>query len=178
MAGFRDRRRPRLGQQHKRLRLARGHDRGRYCPTIHCCIARPRQITHRLVMPIRNPALAPLRWGIAAMLSRGSCSGSDRWPRTNFLYPAAFSGSAIYRSQQRDFILILDLVDGPRYDRGRLLRLSAALRGGCIMTDKLNIVLVHGAFGDGSHWRHIIPRLYQAGHRVMAAQNPLTSWCR
>ena len=43
------------------------------------------------------------------------------------------------------------------------------------MTDKLNIVLVHGAFGDGSHWRHIIPRLYQAGHRVMAAQNPLTS---
>ena len=43
------------------------------------------------------------------------------------------------------------------------------------MTDKLNIVLVHGAFGDGSHWRHIIPRLYQAGHRAMAAQNPLTS---
>jgi pimeloyl-ACP methyl ester carboxylesterase len=43
------------------------------------------------------------------------------------------------------------------------------------MTDKLDIVLVHGAFGDGSHWRHIIPGLYQAGHRVMAAQNPLTS---
>jgi pimeloyl-ACP methyl ester carboxylesterase len=43
------------------------------------------------------------------------------------------------------------------------------------MTDKLNIVLVHGAFADGSHWRHIIPRLYEAGHRVMAAQNPLTS---
>jgi pimeloyl-ACP methyl ester carboxylesterase len=43
------------------------------------------------------------------------------------------------------------------------------------MADKLNIVLVHGAFGDGSHWRHIIPGLYQAGHRAMAAQNPLTS---
>ncbi|MFG1932163.1 alpha/beta hydrolase [Mycobacterium sp. NPDC048908] len=43
------------------------------------------------------------------------------------------------------------------------------------MTDKLNIVLVHGAFADGSHWRHIIPGLYEAGHRVMAAQNPLTS---
>src|SRR3982074_2864035 len=43
------------------------------------------------------------------------------------------------------------------------------------MTDKLNVVLVHGAFGDGSHWRHIIPALYQAGHRAMAAQNPLTS---
>jgi pimeloyl-ACP methyl ester carboxylesterase len=43
------------------------------------------------------------------------------------------------------------------------------------MTDKPNIVLVHGAFADGSHWRQIIPRLCQAGHRVMAAQNPLTS---
>jgi pimeloyl-ACP methyl ester carboxylesterase len=43
------------------------------------------------------------------------------------------------------------------------------------MTDKLNIVLVHGAFADGSHWRHIIPGLFAAGHRVMAAQNPLTS---
>jgi hypothetical protein len=35
------------------------------------------------------------------------------------------------------------------------------------MTDKLNIVLAHGAFADGSHSRHIIPGLYQAGHRVM-----------
>jgi pimeloyl-ACP methyl ester carboxylesterase len=43
------------------------------------------------------------------------------------------------------------------------------------MTDKPRIVLVHGAFADGSHWRHIIPRLYEAGHRLMAAQNPLTS---
>src|ERR1700736_1809842 len=43
------------------------------------------------------------------------------------------------------------------------------------MTDKLNIVLVHGAFADGSHWRHIIPGLFAAGHRVMAAPNPLTS---
>jgi pimeloyl-ACP methyl ester carboxylesterase len=43
------------------------------------------------------------------------------------------------------------------------------------MTDKLNIVLVHGAFADGSNWRHIVPGLAQAGHRVMAAQNPLTS---
>jgi hypothetical protein len=43
------------------------------------------------------------------------------------------------------------------------------------MKEKLNIVLVHGAFGDGSHWRHIIPRLRGAGHRAMAAQNPLTS---
>ena len=43
------------------------------------------------------------------------------------------------------------------------------------MTNKANIVLVHGAFADGSHWRHIIPRLYEMGYRVMAVQNPLTS---
>ena len=43
------------------------------------------------------------------------------------------------------------------------------------MTDKVNVVLVHGAFADGSHWRHIIPGLLAAGHQVMAAQNPLTS---
>jgi hypothetical protein len=40
--------------------------------------------------------------------------------------------------------------------------------------DKLGILLVHGPFGDGSHWRHIIPGLHRVGHRVMAAQNPLT----
>lgn len=43
------------------------------------------------------------------------------------------------------------------------------------MTDKPNIVLVHGAFADGSHWRPIIPGLFAAGHQAMAAQNPLTS---
>jgi pimeloyl-ACP methyl ester carboxylesterase len=43
------------------------------------------------------------------------------------------------------------------------------------MPDKINIVLVHGAFADGSHWRHVIPGLYRAGYRVVAAQNPLTS---
>lgn len=44
-----------------------------------------------------------------------------------------------------------------------------------IVANKPSIILVHGAFADGSHWRHIIPKLCEAGHRVMAAQNPLTS---
>lgn len=43
------------------------------------------------------------------------------------------------------------------------------------MAEKVNIVLVHGAWGDGSHWRHVIPTLHNAGHRVVAVQNPLTS---
>jgi len=43
------------------------------------------------------------------------------------------------------------------------------------MVTKPNIVLVHGAWGDGSHWRHVIPPLHARGYRVCAAQNPLTS---
>ena len=39
----------------------------------------------------------------------------------------------------------------------------------------LSIILVHGAWGDGSHWRHVIPLLHKAGYKVRAAQNPLTS---
>ena len=43
------------------------------------------------------------------------------------------------------------------------------------MPDKPNILLVHGAFGDASHWRHVIPPLHEKGYRVLAVQNPLTS---
>ena len=38
-----------------------------------------------------------------------------------------------------------------------------------------NIVLVHGAFADGSSWAKIIPLLQAKGYNVIAAQNPLTS---
>jgi pimeloyl-ACP methyl ester carboxylesterase len=42
-------------------------------------------------------------------------------------------------------------------------------------TKDLNIVLVHGAWGDGSHWQHIIPALHKEGYKVRSVQNPLTS---
>jgi pimeloyl-ACP methyl ester carboxylesterase len=38
-----------------------------------------------------------------------------------------------------------------------------------------NIVLVHGAFADGTSWSKIIPILEARGYRVTAVQNPLTS---
>jgi pimeloyl-ACP methyl ester carboxylesterase len=38
-----------------------------------------------------------------------------------------------------------------------------------------NIVLVHGAFADGSSWAKIIPLLEAKGYHVTAVQNPLTS---
>ncbi len=37
------------------------------------------------------------------------------------------------------------------------------------------IVLVHGAFADGSGWRNVIPLLEKDGYTVTAVQNPLTS---
>jgi pimeloyl-ACP methyl ester carboxylesterase len=39
----------------------------------------------------------------------------------------------------------------------------------------MNIVLVHGAWADGSSWRGVIGRLQQAGHNVTAPQFPLTN---
>src|SRR5664279_746187 len=38
-----------------------------------------------------------------------------------------------------------------------------------------NVVLVHGAWADGSSWAEIIPLLQAAGLKVTAVQNPLTS---
>lgn len=38
-----------------------------------------------------------------------------------------------------------------------------------------NVVLVHGAFADGSGWRGVYERLTARGYRVTIAQNPLTS---
>lgn len=38
-----------------------------------------------------------------------------------------------------------------------------------------HILLVHGAWSDGSAWRKIIPTLLGRGHRVTAVQLPLTS---
>jgi pimeloyl-ACP methyl ester carboxylesterase len=38
-----------------------------------------------------------------------------------------------------------------------------------------NIVLVHGAFADGTSWYKVIPLLQQMGYNVVAAQNPMLS---
>lgn len=39
-----------------------------------------------------------------------------------------------------------------------------------------NVVLVHGAFADGSGWRGVYDDLTQRGYRVTIVQNPLTSF--
>ncbi len=39
-----------------------------------------------------------------------------------------------------------------------------------------NVVLVHGAFADGSGWRGVYDRLTDRGYKVSIVQNPLTSF--
>ncbi|GAA3747881.1 alpha/beta fold hydrolase [Terriglobus aquaticus] len=39
-----------------------------------------------------------------------------------------------------------------------------------------NIVLVHGAFADGSSWSKVIPLLLAKGYKVTAVSNPLTTF--
>lgn len=41
--------------------------------------------------------------------------------------------------------------------------------------DKPTIVMVHGAFADGSSWNKVIPALQEKGYHTIAVQNPLTS---
>ena len=40
----------------------------------------------------------------------------------------------------------------------------------------ISVVLVHGAFADGSSWGNVIPLLEEEGYSVTAVQNPLTSF--
>jgi pimeloyl-ACP methyl ester carboxylesterase len=42
-------------------------------------------------------------------------------------------------------------------------------------TAPTSVVLVHGAFADGSSWNEVIPLLQAEGLKVVAVQNPLTS---
>jgi len=43
------------------------------------------------------------------------------------------------------------------------------------LAEKATVVLVHGAFADGSAWNKIIPLLQEKGLKVFSVQNPLTS---
>jgi pimeloyl-ACP methyl ester carboxylesterase len=42
--------------------------------------------------------------------------------------------------------------------------------------DRPTVVLVHGAFADGSAWARVIPLLERDGYPVVAVQNPLTAF--
>ncbi len=55
------------------------------------------------------------------------------------------------------------------------LFLSAVVKSQAVPAGVKNIVLVHGAFADGSSWAKVIAILQDKGYHVIAVQNPLTS---
>jgi pimeloyl-ACP methyl ester carboxylesterase len=58
------------------------------------------------------------------------------------------------------------------------LALVATVAAGAQQTSgapKPTIVLVHGAFADGSSWQHIIPLLVRDGYNVVSAATPMAS---
>ena len=62
---------------------------------------------------------------------------------------------------------------------GTLCVISGCATSGIASADhstKPTIVLVHGAFADGSSWGKVIPVLEDNGYAVIAVQNPLTSF--
>src|SRR5664279_4470392 len=52
---------------------------------------------------------------------------------------------------------------------------GALVTGAAAQTVVKNIVLVHGAWADGSNWSKVVPLLEAKGFHVVAVQNPLTS---
>ena len=52
---------------------------------------------------------------------------------------------------------------------------SNAAPTGAAEVEKPVVVLVHGAFADGSAWNKVIPLLQKEGLKVVSVQNPLTS---
>jgi pimeloyl-ACP methyl ester carboxylesterase len=59
--------------------------------------------------------------------------------------------------------------------RTPLRRFVGRMNGGIRMTKASNVILVHGAWADGSSWSKVIPLLLDGGLRVTAVQLPLTS---
>lgn len=53
--------------------------------------------------------------------------------------------------------------------------LASAAQAQTIPANVHNVVLVHGAFADGSGWRGVYDRLTAKGYKVSVVQNPLTS---
>jgi len=68
--------------------------------------------------------------------------------------------------------LVLVAASGAAAQTGAALKATAT--NAPAVAVKPSIVLVHGAFADGSGWQYVIPILEKAGYNVIAVQNPLS----
>lgn len=69
--------------------------------------------------------------------------------------------------------MIRELIFGVALGMVLIVRPSVAAENGA--PGVRNVILVHGAFADGSSWAKVIPLLEEAGLNAVAVQNPLTS---
>ena len=74
------------------------------------------------------------------------------------------------RFQGQIFVIAVDGSIVADENFGNLLVDIAVLR-----SLNIHIVLVHGAFADGSSWLKVTPLLQELGYHVVAVQNPMTS---
>ena len=76
----------------------------------------------------------------------------------------------IPRFREKTFILSVDGAIVTEENFANILLDVAVLR-----SLSIRVVLVHGAFADGSGWRGVYDKLTARGYRVTIVQNPLTS---
>jgi pimeloyl-ACP methyl ester carboxylesterase len=100
----------------------------------------------------------PRTHSVQATAEPGATDTSSTITRRSFGKTALAAGAAI-------------LLPGRSFGRNRT---SPSLSGPS-SEGVTNIVLVHGAFADGSSWSRVIPLLEAKGFTVSAVQNPLTS---
>ena len=79
------------------------------------------------------------------------------------------------RSERNFSVTLLPLHKSLDVPRTRAVRDTTAKKKKGSMETKTNVVLVHGAWADGSSWSRVIPILQKNGLNVIAAQLPLTS---
>jgi pimeloyl-ACP methyl ester carboxylesterase len=72
------------------------------------------------------------------------------------------SAQAVTSSESREKVALTSV---PAQQGQALSRMTSA--------EKPTIVLVHGAFADGSGWQDVVPLLQRDGYKVIAVQNPL-----
>jgi pimeloyl-ACP methyl ester carboxylesterase len=62
-----------------------------------------------------------------------------------------------------------------RLHHGQQFQIQEKKEQGRVMTEKLNIVLIHGGFVDGSGWKSVYEILTKKGYNVSVVQNPTIS---
>src|SRR5688572_20146706 len=107
----------------------------------------PRRFTGRRSYPMRRTRIA--RPSIGALILLGIAA-------------VASGAQIVTSSESREKKPMLSV---PARQGQALSRMTTA--------DKPTIVLVHGAFADGSAWQDVVPLLQRDGYKVIAVQNPL-----